>query len=172
MQLRVSLRLETPADAEAIGGVVEAAFERRAEADLVDALRSAGALTLSAVAVTRTRVVGYAGYSVAEVVSGGEATPVLALAPVAVAPGFQRRGAGIAVVRWSLDRCRELGYGVVFVLGDPAYYTRFGFVPAVERGVHCPFPAPPEAFRLVELRPGAADGLRGTLRYRPEFDRV
>ena len=172
MQLAVNLRAEFTSDLAAIHEVVEAAFDRPGEAQLVEALRASGSLVLSAVAVLGSRVVGHVGYSPAEVVSAGHAFPVLALAPMAVQPGFQRRGVGISLIQWSLEQCRALGHGVVFVLGDPAYYARFGFVPALNFGVHCPFPAPPEAFRVLELRPGALQGHSGTLKYRPEFDLV
>lgn len=168
----ISLRKETDADRAGIDDVVEAAFARRSEADLVEALRLGGALTLSAVAVQGPRVVGHVAYSPAEVVSRNSVVPVLALGPMAVVPGCQRQGIGSALIRWSLEECRALGHGVVFVLGDPAYYSRFGFVAALGRGVHCPFPAPPEAFRLLELSPGALNGATGTFRYRPEFEAV
>ena len=172
MKLVVNLRIEAATDIGAIRDVVEAAFDRPGEAQLVEALRASGSLVVSAVAVLGSRVVGYVGYSPAEILSADRAFPVLALGPMAVQPGFQRRGVGITLIQWSLERCRALAHGVVFVLGDPAYYARFGFVPALNLGVHCPFPAPPEAFRVLELQPGALSGHGGTLKYRPEFDLV
>jgi putative acetyltransferase len=172
MRLVVHIRTEAVSDIGAIREVVEAAFDRPGEAQLVEALRASGSLVLSAVAVLGSRVVGHVGYSPAQVVSAGRVFPVLALAPMAVQPGFQRRGVGISLIHWSLERCRALGHGAVFVLGDPAYYVRFGFLPALDFGVHCPFPAPPEAFRALELQPGALNGHGGTLKYRPEFDLV
>ena len=94
----------------------------------------------------------------------------MALAPVAVAPDCQRQGIGSALIWWSLNQCRELGHGVVIVVGAPFYYRRFGFVPAAEFGIECPFPVPSEAFMLLELVPGATREYRGMVRYRPEFD--
>ena len=91
---------------------------------------------------------------------------------MAVTPDWQRRGIGAALIGWSLNECRRLGHGVVIVLGEPAYYRRFGFMPASQFGIECPFPAPPEAFMLLELSPGAAAGCRGVVRYRPEFESV
>jgi putative acetyltransferase len=62
-----------------------------------------------------------------------------------------------------------LGHEVVIVLGEPAYYHRFGFAPASLFGIACPFPVPPEAFMLLELAPDAAGERGGAVLYRPEF---
>lgn len=165
----LSLRHEAAADIPGVRAVVHAAFGRAGEADLVDALRSADALTVSAVAEMGGRVVAHVGFSLITI--GGQ-HQALALAPVAVAPDFQRQGIGSALIRWSLDECRRLGHGVVTVLGEPAYYPRFGFTPATPFGIECPFPVPSEAFMVLELSPGAARGCRGVVRYRPEFELV
>jgi putative acetyltransferase len=92
------------------------------------------------------------------------------MAPVAVAPDWQRQGIGSSLVRWSLEQCRQLGHAVVLVVGNPAYYSRFGFTTASPFGIDCPFSVPPEAFMVLELSPGAASGCRGMVCYRPEFD--
>jgi putative acetyltransferase len=164
-----SIRRECAADIQSIRAVVEAAFGRSGEADLVDALRRADALVLSAVASTGDRIVGHIALSPVTVHSESSVSPALALAPVAVTPDRQRQGIGTALVRWALGECRRLGHEVVIVLGEPAYYHRFGFTPASLFGVACPFPTPPEAFMLLELAPDAAGERCGTVLYRPEF---
>ena len=164
-----TIRKETVEDIPSIRAVVHAAFGTAGEANLVDGLRCSGALTLSAVAVVGSRVVGHVGFS--PVTIDGQ-HPALALAPVAVAPDCQRQGIGSALIRWGLDECRRLGHGGVIVVGEPAYYPRFGFTPASLFGIQCPFPVPPEAFMVLELSPGTASGSRGMVRYRPEFDAV
>ena len=164
-----TIRQETAGDIPGIREVVCAAFGRPGEADLVDALRRSGALTLSAVAVGDARIVGHVAYSPVTVAAW---QPALALAPVAVRPHCRRQGIGAALIRWSLDECRRLGHRIIIVLGEPAYYWRFGFMPASQFGIECPFPAPPEAFMALELSPGAAAGCRGAVRYRPEFELV
>lgn len=151
----------------AIRGVIHAAFGRAGEAGLVDDLRRAGALILSAVAITDGRIVGHVGFSPVTI---GGARPALALAPVAVAPDCQRQGIGSSLIRWSLEQCRQLVHGVILVVGNPAYYSRFGFVTASPFGIECPFSVPPEAFMVLELSPQAASGCRGMVSYRPEFD--
>jgi len=172
MSLNPEIRKESAGDIPGIRSVVESAFGRPGEADLVDALRRAGVLVLSAVATVDRRIVGHVAYSPVTIHGQESISPALALAPVAVDPGFQKRGLGSALIRWSLAECRRMEHRRVIVLGEPAYYGRFGFTPASRFGIACPFPAPPEAFMVLELSPGAASPCRGTVRYRPEFDGV
>lgn len=164
-----TIRRETPEDIPGIRAVVEAAFRQPGEANLVDGLRRSNALTLSAVAVIGGGVVGHVAFSPITI-SGRESA--LALAPVAVAPDCQRQGIGTALIRWSLEECRQLGHRLVIVVGEPAYYRRFGFAPASPFDLECPFPVPPEAFMLLELSPGAAAGCHGVVHYQPEFNLV
>lgn len=84
-------------------------------------------------------------------------------------PALQRQGIGSALVRAGLGRCRDLGAGAVVVLGQPAYYPRFGFQPAVRFGIACEYDAPEEAFMLIELVPGYMRGTVGTVQLHPAF---
>jgi putative acetyltransferase len=61
---------------------------------------------------------------------------------------------------------------VVVVVGHPEYYPRFGFLPAKQKKLSCEFPVPDEVFMVAELRPQALAGLRGLVRYHPEFSEV
>ena len=93
------------------------------------------------------------------------------LAPMAVRPEQQRRGLGSALVRAGLARVQAAGAPFVLVIGHPAYYPRFGFVPASRHGVRCQWPdIPDEAVMLLVLDAGRAMPLAGEARYRPEFD--
>ena len=163
-----TIRTETVEDIPGIDAVVRAAFARPGEAELVGALRRANALVVSAVATVGSRIVGHVAFSPVTI----DDYSALALAPVAVEPESQRQGIGAALIRWGLDECRRLGHGIVIVLGEPAYYGRFGFTPASQFGIDCPFPVPSEAFMVLELWPDAAAGRRGVVRYRPEFELV
>jgi len=117
------IRDEGPADAPAVRAVVEAAFGRPLEADLIDRLRQDGDAAVPLVAVDGGEVVGH-------VLLSAMAAPFRALAPVSVAPHRQRSGVGTRLIRAGLDRAGDGGWRGVFVLGDPAYYRRFGFDPA------------------------------------------
>lgn len=146
-----------------------AAFPTAAEADLVEALRDAADGVVSLVAEVDGVVVGHVMCSPATL-DGHPGVRLMGLAPVAVLPARQRRGVGSALIGAALERCRDLGVDVVIVLGDPAYYARFGFAPAARWGVACTYDAPPDAFMATELRPGVLDKRSGTARYHPAFD--
>jgi putative acetyltransferase len=165
------LRDEVAADAPAIAGVVTEAFGQAAEAELIAALRAAGALSISLVAVTDDGgLVGHVAFSPVTVEDAG-GDRLFGLAPLAVAGGWQGRGVGGALVEAGLARACALGGDLAVVLGEPAYYRRFGFRPATAWGIAWEHEAPPEAFMALELRPGAGVGWRGRLRYHPAFDR-
>jgi putative acetyltransferase len=164
-----TIRTETSEDIPEIRAVVRAAFGQPGEANLIDALRRSGALILSVVAVIDGRVVGHIAFSPLMVAGKPVA---LALAPMAVAPDSQRQGIGSALIRRALEECRRLGHKVIIVVGEPAYYRRFGFIPASPFGIECPFAVTPDAFMVLELSPGTARACRGMIRYGPEFDAV
>ena len=86
-------------------------------------------------------------------------------------PDLQRRGFGSALVRAGLARVEEAGAPFVAVIGHPAYYPRFGFVPASRHGVRCQWPDfGDESVMLLVLAAGRAMPLAGEARYRQEFD--
>ena len=168
----ITIRAETPEDFPAVRRVNELAFEGPAEAALVDALRPASDPQVSLVAVAGGQVVGHIFFSPVAVESGDSGPPAMGLAPMAVLPEYQRRGVGSRLVREGLEECRRLGCRAVFVLGHPEYYPRFGFVPAAPRGLRSEYDVPEEAFMVAELLPGALGGMRGLVKYRPEFGDV
>lgn len=168
----VTIRLERPEDKSQVRHVNEQAFGRAAEANLVDALRSNGKITLSLVAEENSRIVGHIFFSPVTIVSGEKTFNVVGLAPMAVLPEFQRRGTGSLLVKNGLIECRKAGHDCIVVLGHPDYYPRFGFVPASKYGLKCEYDAPDEAFMAIELYEGALSGCAGTVRYQPEFNEV
>jgi len=140
------------------------------EADLVEALRKAGKVVLSLVAEVDGRVVGHALFTHVSLGGPYPASTALGLGPLAVLPGFQGQGVGSALVRAGLDACREAGFTSVFLLGAPAYYSRFGFLPARDFGVH--FQNDRDAFQVVELVPGSLSDSNATLSFESEFGAV
>jgi putative acetyltransferase len=164
------IRLEQPGDVDTVHALLLASFGREAEARLVDRLRASGKIAAALVAEEKERILGYVVFS--KIVTDAEAGEVnaLALAPLAVLPAFQRLGIGSALVSAGLERCRLERHSRVLVLGDPIYYSRFGFVPAARFGLQCPFPAPDNSFMAIELEPDAFAGVVGTVRYGHEFD--
>lgn len=165
--MRVSIRREQPGDEPGIRNTNERAFGTTLEARLVDALRgNAGSISL--VATLDEAIVGHILFTEVTI-ERPSAARVAGLGPMAVRPEYQRSGIGGQLVRTGLDECRRAGFGAAVVLGHPEYYPRFGFVPAVSKGLACEFPAPPEAFMVLELDAGALREASGLVRYRPEF---
>jgi putative acetyltransferase len=177
------LRPEHPADEGAVARVLAAAFARPdvaspPEVGLVEELRHSDAWIpeLAMVAEYGGEVVGYALLSRVRVRSDGAATaPVLALGPVAVAPHRQRIGHGTAVVQAALDAATELGEQLVVVLGDPAFYRRFGFTRADRMGLTSPWSGLGEPWQALELPPDTSGGgppPRGEVVFPPPWSKV
>lgn len=165
------IRDETPEDYADVYRVNARAFGGEGEAALVERLRGA-CEHISLVAVEGERVVGHIFFSPVMVETEGDRFEAVGLAPMAVLPEFQNRGVGSQLVRRGLEECASRGHEVVFVLGHPEYYPRFGFAAAKAKGLTCEYPAPDEAFMVVELKPGALGGRTGLVKYRPEFAEV
>ena len=142
-----------------------AAFPGIGEARLVKLLRAAGRLTVSVVAEAESRVVGHVAFSPVTVASGAIG---VGLGPVGVLPTQQRLGIGGRMIEAGLERCREAGFTWAVVLGDPAYYGRFGFRPASAFGLDDEYGGGP-AFQALELVPDGAPRGAGLVRYAPEF---
>jgi putative acetyltransferase len=161
------IRNEAPRDVPAIRSINENAFGRPDEADLVENLRSEGAVLGSVVAESQGRVVGHILFSRMWIDTIADAVPAVALAPMAVLTEFQRQGIGQRLVRQGLDLMRGRGEQIVIVLGHPDYYPRFGFSVEQARCLESPFPS--EAFMALELVPGALAGIHGKVRYPNAF---
>jgi putative acetyltransferase len=164
----IAIREEQPEDVAAIREVNRQAFGQDAEGALVDALRAGGSAMLSLVATLDGRVVGHIMFSPVRV----GAVMGAALAPMAVLPDHQGRGIGSQLVRAGIRRLEEAGCPFVIVLGHAGYYPRFGFTPASERGITCPWDVPDDVFRLLVLDEGRMASVTGQAVYRPEFSTV
>ena len=164
----MQIRDETAADREAIHRLNASAFDTPAEARLVDRLRADGEVAVSLVAVLADAVVGQILFS--GVSLGADAgVKIVGLAPMAVAAEYRRRGIGSALVEAGLQRCSDTGYDAVVVLGEPSFYSRFGFRPAGEFGLGSEYDVAAEYFMAVDLRPESLREAGGVVRYAPAF---
>jgi putative acetyltransferase len=162
----MDLRPETETDLAAIDRIHLEAFKdhpysHQTEHLIVRALRVAGALTLSLVAEAEGEVVGHIAFSPASI--DGQDRGWYTLGPLAVQPAHQGKGLGAALVLAGLEDLRALGAQGCVLVGDPAYYTRFGFrhEPTLRvEGV------PPEYVLCLPLR-GAIHG--GLVTHHPAF---
>jgi putative acetyltransferase len=160
-----TVRREQPADVDAIRALHALSFPTMREAELVDGLRAAGRLRASLVAVTDGEVVAHVAFSPVTLTgaSGG-----VGLGPLAVRPDCRRQGVAEQVVRRGLELCVDAGAGFVVVLGDPRYYSRFGFQPAHRWKLRDEYRGD-DAFQAIELVSGAIPAAGGLVQYAPEF---
>ena len=151
------IRDERPADVDDVDALVADAFEGRPnEVALVRALRSAHDPAISRVAVSGGNVVGHV--MVSPLARQGSEARVVGLAPLSVAPAWQGRGVGSRLVTDILEVARRSGASMVVVLGDFAYYGRFGFEPARARGVEPPSGVSAESLSVVCFTASDAPG--------------
>lgn len=160
------IRHELSSDTLAIHAVTAAAFldaphTAHTEQFIVDALRSAGALTLSLVAEEAGEVVGHVAVSPVSISDGSSGW--YGLGPLSVRPEFQRRGLGSLLMRAAIRQLREGGAAGCVLLGDPAYYARFGFRP--EPGLVLP-DVQPDYFLAMAFGPSVPHGV---VTYHPAF---
>ncbi len=166
----IEIHPEAASEIPAIHRLNVQAFDHRPnEARLVDLLRAAGKAVLSLVAVSEGEVVGHVLFSPVALDPPSAGFNGVGLGPVAASPEFQRQGIGSRLIREGLDRCRQMGYEVVVVLGDHHYYSRFGFKRASNFGLGNDYNAD-EHFMALELKEGALGDVRGTVKYAPEFN--
>jgi putative acetyltransferase len=172
--VRVNIRPFGSRDTEAVREVHLKAFAgSEDEARLVESLHAADAAPVSLVALHGSSggVVGHVLFSPVETDNGASNVRVVGLAPVGVSPEYQGQGVDSRLIRAGLEACREAGYDAVVLLGEPGYYSRFGFERASAHGFGNEYGVDHE-FMVVELRSEALDGSGGTVRYRPEFGQL
>ena len=166
MNKKIIIRTETAADIAGIAELTRAAFETLAvsshtEQYIIDALRDAGALTISLVAEFDGQLVGHIAFSPV-VLSDG--TPNwYGLGPVSVLPALQRQGIGQALIQEGLAQLKGCKAGGCCLVGHPAYYGRFGFKTVTGLSVEG---VPPEVFFALTF-----DGRipQGTVQFHPAF---
>ena len=155
------IRAAETADHAAIREILLAAFPEPDEANLVDQLRSDGDAAIELVAEDKGSIVGHILFSPVEAPFNA-----LALAPVAVAPDRHGQGIGSALIEAGHAIARDTGWNAIFVLGEPAYYRRFGYDPAQAARFTSPYAGP--YFMMLTLR-GDLDAAGGRVQHAPAF---
>ena len=162
----IAIRPEEPRDHAAIGVVAQAAFADAPHSDgsevrIIERLRSDGDLTLSLVAEDGKWIVGHVAVSPVQISDGSP--DWYGLGPIAILPSLQCRGIGSRLMQRAIADMRMRGARGIVLLGDPAYYSRFGF----EHDPALRYPGPPPKYfqRLVV----AGDAPSGDVRYAPAF---
>lgn len=164
--MAIRIRNEAPSDVAAIGKVTIAAFldaphGSGTEQFIVDALRKSGQLSVSLVADDDGEVIGHVAVSPVTVSDG--VTGWYGLGPISIAPGRQGQGVGTRLMEQALSELRRSGAAGCVVLGDPGYYSRFGF--NAEPLLVLP-DVPPEYFQAISFRGSPPSG---TVSYHSSF---
>ena len=95
--------------------------------------------------------------------SDGPAVPAVLLGPLAVEPAYAGRGIGLGLMRVGLQKAKQLGHGLVILVGDLPYYSRVGFHREGAEGLRLPGPVDPNRLLIRELIDGAAKGIEGLI---------
>jgi predicted N-acetyltransferase YhbS len=159
----ITIRHEKNADAAAREALLDAAYGavRFTKPSARLRIGRAPARGMSFVAVEDDRIVGTVR---SWEVAAGPASPALLLGPLVVDPACRNRGVGAALMQRALHEAKQDRHRAVLLVGDPAYYGRFGF--SAERTGNLWLPGLDDRSRLLgcELIPGTLGGVRGTIR--------
>lgn len=169
------IRTEAPADILTIDTLLRETFPTSAEAKLVRSLRENSRFTLSLVACSDNgEIIGHVLFT--PVTLDGEDFGWQGLAPLAVKKEYRQQGIAEALIKSGLDSLYEFGYSACVVLGEPSYYSRFGFTDGEPKGFISIYNEMPEfqpgAFQVLDLAKGTFDGKSGLIEYSPEFNMV
>lgn len=166
------IRKENKNDYNEVYNVIKKAFETAEhsdgnEQDLVVILRKSEAFIpeLSLVAVEENKIVGYILFTKIKIKDNIE----LALAPLAVLPEYQRKGIGKKLIETGHNIAKNLGYHYSIVLGSENYYSKMGYIPAIQYGIKTPFQVPDENFMAIKLNDTNIE-IKGTVEYAKEFE--
>jgi putative acetyltransferase len=165
----MEIREAKDADLSDVLLVEKIAFGYEKEANLVkDLLNDPSAKPLQSIlAFENNRAIGHILFTSARLEGEQSGVSISLLAPLAVLPDYQKQGVGGQLITHGLDLLTIAGVDLVFVLGHPGYYPRYGFKPAGVQGFEAPYPIPEEhadAWMVQELRPGIIDSVSGKVR--------
>ena len=165
------IRSETKDDFNIITEINDLAFSGNSESKLIINLRknSDFITDLSLVALADDRILGHILFYPITIKSENDDYPTIALAPMAVHPDYQKKGIGTKLAFDGIQRCKDMGFDSVIVLGHPGYYPRFGFKPASNWEIYTDFDAPDEAFMVLELVINSLAGKSGKVVYPKEY---
>ena len=165
----MNIRRATESDCTAIDAIHMSAFGQSQGREIVKLVNSllddeTAKPLLSLVAETDEKLAGHILFTVARILPEDQETTVRILAPLAISSDFQGQGIGSALIREGLKHLAESGVDLVFVLGHPGYYPKFGFQAARQFGFEAPYPIPSkhaDAWMVRELKAGVIGMKKG-----------
>jgi len=161
-----NIRLEKKSDIQSIHAITEAAFLDAPHTDhtehfIVDSLRESGELTISLIAEDSNKIVGHVALSPVTISDGSSGW--YGLGPISVTPNQQGKGIGSELMYAAIAELKKLNANGCVLLGDPNYYTRFGFEPMNDLILP---DVPPEYFQVISLQ---NERPTGTVKYHESF---
>jgi predicted N-acetyltransferase YhbS len=172
----LKIRQEEPKDYNKVAIIIENAFKTEHFSDhqeqfLVERLRMSKDFIpqLSMVAEIDGEVVGQILLSKIKITNSDTSFDSLALAPVSVAPDFQKQGIGGELIRRAHKKARELGFRSILLLGHDTYYPRFGYELTSKYNINLPFDIPEKYCMIISLVQGGLEGVSGMVEYPEEF---
>ncbi len=173
----ILIRQELTEDYNTTEEMVKRAFLNEEYSDkkehvLVNRIRKSDAFIpeLSLVALNQDKdIVGHILLSKVKIIDDDNTVDSLALAPVSVAPEYQKKGIGSQLIHAALKNAKELSYRSVIVLGHKDYYPKFGFKPASLWNIQAPFEVPDEVFMVLELTENSLKNVQGIVHYSTAF---
>jgi len=171
--MSLQIRKSSESDSSTIADVAAAAFgseEGQEIVELIDALASdpSAQPSLSLVATMANKLVGHILFTKTRIANSPRSARSAILAPLSVHPEYQRQGIGGQLIREGVKLLRATDIELLFVLGHPDYYPKFGFSPAAVEGLDAPRPIAPEhadAWMVRELQPGVLGHVTGVVMF-------
>lgn len=174
--MNTTIKQEKPSDYKAIAQIIEEAFRDEPYSDhneqlLVEKLRMSKDFIpeLSLIAEQNGEIIGHILLTKIKIINKSKTFDSLALAPVSVKPGFQKKGIGGMLITESHKKAKILGHRSIVLLGHENYYPRFGYKLASNFGIKIPFDAPDENCMAIELVENALKSVSGIVQYPKAF---
>ena len=164
-----AIRRVVPADAAALRDVIARAFDAQPGVVALEEALAKRSDSIGYVALMDDQVVGQVRLTRGWIDAEAELVEVLYLSPLSVAPEWQRRGIGRALVAYATVEAKRAAVPAIFLEGDPAFYGRLGWRPASELGVTPPSARIPKPACQAVSFPGWQPWMRGTLVYADTF---
>lgn len=180
MKICVQISIEQVVHYDEVESVIQKAFENAHYTNgkewlLVKKLRASEHFIpeLSLIALYERQIIGHVLLSSIEITdASGRKHSSLALAPLSVLPEFQNKEVGSQLMLAAISSAKSTSFNSIILLGDPDYYSRFGFKPASQWSILPPFEVQDETFMAIELKQGSLATVSGVVVYPPEFDEM
>ena len=164
----MNIRPEKENDYDAVYYLNSAAFKNISEANLVNNLRENVNPYISLVCEIDKNSVGNIMFTPVTLIEYPD-LKIMGLAPMAVLPEYQKNGIGSELIREGINKCKDLDYIAIVVLGHSEYYPRFGFIPSINFNISCEYEVPAANFMILELVSNSLQDKSGIIKYNNAF---